>query len=118
MGIESGHPQARSLAEAPAKALELVEALLQAFWRECGRNAAEWNVGGGQQGVETPAALRGASGEQHRCVVTTTEFGEAFGLPGVVVASLVPRRFGDWGGDQGLSAAIEHGLRCSGEPGE
>ena len=33
MGIESGHPEARSLAKAPAKVLELVEASLQAFWR-------------------------------------------------------------------------------------
>ena len=33
MGIESGHPEARSLAEAPAKVLELVEASLQALWR-------------------------------------------------------------------------------------
>ena len=65
-------------------------------------------MGGRQQGVESPAALGRAGGEQHGGVLDTRQFSQAFRLPGVVVASGVPVLLGDRGGHQGRALASLH----------
>ena len=73
-------------------------------------------MGGGQQGVEAPAAVQGAGGEQHRGFRNPGQFSQPFRLARVSVAGCVPGVFGDRCGDQGLAMAALHLRHRSAQP--
>ena len=65
MGIQTGNAQMGCAREASTELLQHVQFVVYQVWGQRFRDLAEGDVGGGQQGVQAPAAGGRDGGEQH-----------------------------------------------------